>query len=58
MMQLTKTSAPGTARVESAQDFDQEDNYFDQLQETAETEFLRLNSSHHRTPRLYEEGRY
>jgi hypothetical protein len=46
------------ARAESAQDFDQEDNYFDQLQETAETEFLRLNSSHHRTPRLYEESRY
>jgi hypothetical protein len=51
-------SAPARSRTESAQDFDQEDNYFDQLQETAETEFLRLNSSHHRTPRLYEEGRY
>jgi len=58
MMQQQHHSAPARSRTESAQDFDQEDNYFDQLQETAETEFLRLNSSHHRTPRLYEEGRY
>ena len=58
MIQNTNHCAPASTRIESAQDFDQEDNHLDQLQEIAETEFLRLNSSHHRTPRLYEEGRY
>lgn len=58
MMQQTNHSAPNRPRIESAADFEQDDSYFDQLQETAETEFLRLNTSHHRTPRLYEEGRY
>ena len=58
MMQSTNHSAPHEARLESAQSFEQEDNYLDRMQEEAETEFLRLNSSHHRTPRLYEESHY
>jgi hypothetical protein len=58
MMQQTNTSAPNQPRLESAANFEQDDSYFDQLQEVAETEFLRLNTSHHRSPRLYEEGRY
>lgn len=52
------TGIPASTRPQSAQSFEQEDNYLDQLQEVAETEFLRLNSSHHRTPRLYEESHY
>ena len=58
MIRNTNQSAPASARIETAQDFDQEDNHLDQLQEIAETEFLRTNSSHHRTPRLYEESHY
>jgi hypothetical protein len=36
--------------------FDEEDNYLDRMQEQAEQEFLRTNSTHHRTPRLYDES--